>query len=101
MKGYTNFTKVHAEVGEFDNLEFNDVTVESFTGNVTGNLTGNVTGNVTGDVDAEAITTDTFALNTKITAIADIDAESTPAEIATAVNSLIAALVSAGILEAE
>lgn len=48
---------------------------------------------------AEEIVTDTFALGTKIKAIADIGGESTDAEVAVAVNSIIAALVSAGLLE--
>ena len=48
---------------------------------------------------AEEIVTDTLALGTKIKAIADIDGESTAAKVAVAVNSIIAALVSAGLLE--
>lgn len=49
---------------------------------------------------AEEIVTDTLALGTKIEAIADITDTATGKEIAAAVNSLIAALVSAGLLEA-
>lgn len=47
----------------------------------------------------ESVTTDTLALSTKVAAIADLPATTaTATETATAVNAIIAALVTAGIL---
>lgn len=57
MEGYTNFTNVHANVGDFDNLEFNNLT-GNLTGNVIGDVTGDVTGNLTG---MAALTAETVA----------------------------------------
>lgn len=44
------------------------------------------------------LTVTNFALNSKVAAIADITDSATGAQIATAVNSIIAGLVTAGIL---